>query len=129
MLRATQVLGTLGALALGAAALLTLGRSAFEGERLSGLGAHPLPARGAIVRNADLTGVAVIRYVNDHQLTVIDDRHHALRLDLTEDCPGLRDVAGIDFVTDGTRSLDRFTAIAVGGRICTFRRVSPLPPP
>ena len=47
-------------------------------------------------------------------------------MELTEDCPGLKDAKDFSLVTEGYRDFDRFTAIGVNGSICTFKDFSPM---
>ena len=86
------------------------------------------PARDALVQNIDLTHITSFRYVDDHTLEVADETGKNFKMELTQDCPGLKDARDFSLVTESYRNFDRFTAIAVRGGICTFKDFAPLPP-
>jgi hypothetical protein len=86
------------------------------------------PAKDALVQSVDLTHITSFRYVNDHTLEVADETGKNFKMELTEDCPGLKGAKDFSLVTESYRNFDRFTAIGVKGSICTFKDFSPLPP-
>ncbi len=83
------------------------------------------PATDAVAQDVTLTKIARFHYVNDRTLDVTDDKGARFKMELTEDCPGLKGAKDISLVTDGSDDLDRFTAIAVAGRVCTFKDFAP----
>ena len=83
------------------------------------------PATGALARHITLTKIAKFHYVNDRTLDVTDDKGARFKMELTDDCPGLKNAKDFSLVTDGSDNLDRFTAIAVAGRVCTFKDFAP----
>ena len=86
------------------------------------------PARDALVQPVDLTEIAGFRYVDDRTLEVTDTRGHDFRIEFTATCPGLKDAKDFALVTESYRDLDRFTGIALQGRICTFNDFAPQTP-
>jgi hypothetical protein len=83
------------------------------------------PATDALVQSVDLTQIARFHYVNDRTLEITDDKGTRFKMELTEDCPGLKEAKGFSLVTESYDDLDRFTAIAVAGRVCTFKDFAP----
>jgi hypothetical protein len=83
------------------------------------------PATDALAHDITLTKIAKFHYVNDRTLDVTDGKGTGFKMELTEDCPGLKGAKDISLVTNGFDDLDRFTAIAVAGRVCTFKDFAP----
>jgi hypothetical protein len=83
------------------------------------------PAGDALVQSVDLTEIAKFRYVDDRTLEVTDGRGKRFKMELTEDCPGLKGAKDFSLVTESFRDLDRFTGVAVEGHICTFKDFAP----
>ena len=89
--------------------------------------AHIAPRAGdAMVQSLDLSRISGFRYLNDHTLEVTDEHGKDFKMELTEACPGLKDIKDFSLVTESYRDLDRFTAIGVKGSICTFKDFSPM---
>lgn len=84
-----------------------------------------IPAQGTLVQSVDLSQIARFRYVDDRTLEVSDGAGKRFKMELTEACPGLKEARDFSLVTESFRDLDRFTAIAVEGRICTFKDFAP----
>lgn len=120
MLMSARILGVVAAVGIVSSALL--GFRLAEARMLSGVA---LPAQDALVQSVDLTQIAHFRYMNDRTLEVSDGGGRRFKMELTEACPGLKDARDFSLVTESYRDLDRFTAIAVEGRICTFKDFAP----
>jgi uncharacterized protein DUF6491 len=117
------LLGAVAALAISAASVLFLQLNDEEdGRELAKLAP---PARDALVQPVDLTRIAGFRYVDDRTLEVTDARGRDYRIEFTDSCPGLKDATDFSLVTESYRDLDRFTGIALQGRICTFNDFAP----
>jgi hypothetical protein len=85
------------------------------------------PASDALVQSVDLSRIEGFQYVNDRTLNVTDDLGRHFKMELTEECPGLKDAKDFSLVTESFHNFDRFTAIGVQGSICTFKDFAPLP--
>ena len=85
----------------------------------------PQPAQGALTQAVDLNRIASFRYVGDSVIEVADESGKKYNMEFTEPCPGLKDAKDFSLVTDSYRDMDRFTGVAVQGRICTFKDFSP----
>ncbi len=85
----------------------------------------PRPAQDALTRSIDLNHIASFRYVGDKMLEVTDESGKKYNMEFTESCPGLKDARSFSLVTENYRDMDRFTGIALLGRICTFKDFSP----
>jgi hypothetical protein len=117
------VLGALAALAISAASVLFLQLNDEEDARE--LASIAPPARDAMVQPVDLTRIAGFRYVDERTIEVTDTRGRDFRIQFTDNCPGLKDASDFSLVTESYHDLDRFTGIAVQGRICTFNDFAP----
>lgn len=112
------LLGAIAAVAISAASVMFLRLNDEEdGRQLAHLAP---PAKDAMVQPLDLTRIAGFRYVDDRTIEVTDSGGRDFRIEFTEDCPGLKDAKDFSLVTESYRDLDRFTGIALKGRICTF---------
>jgi hypothetical protein len=85
----------------------------------------PLPAQGALTQAVDLNRIASFHYVSDNMLEVEDESGKKYNMEFTEPCEGLKGVKDFSMVTESYRDLDRFTGIALQGKICTFKDFSP----
>ena len=85
----------------------------------------PLPAQDALTQAVDLNRIAGFHYVSDTMLEVEDESGKKYNMEFTEPCPGLQGAKDFSMVTESYRDLDRFTGIAVQGKICTFKDFSP----
>jgi len=83
------------------------------------------PAQDAIVQTVDLNKIESVQDIDDRTLTVVADGGRRFRMTLMDACPELRGATSVGFVTDGWHGLDRFTAIAVDGRVCTLKDFRP----
>jgi hypothetical protein len=79
------------------------------------------PAEDAITQSLDLDRIARFRYVNDRQVQLTDDFGHKFAMRFTAPCPQFKKARDFSMVTEGYQNLDRFTAVRVGGHICTFK--------
>ena|SRR5258705_9333016 len=122
MLVSARVLGGVAAVAIVAA--VVLGFRLADARVLSS--AAP-PAQDALVQSVDLNEISHIDYLDDRTLDVIDGAGRHFKLELTDVCPGLKEARDFSLVTESFRDLDRFTAIAVEGRVCTFKDFAPRP--
>ncbi|MCW5570600.1 MAG: hypothetical protein U1F31_04550 [Steroidobacteraceae bacterium] len=86
------------------------------------------PAEDALVQHVDLTRIVSFTDVDSRTFDVVDDAGKHYRMEFTEACPGLVQAKTFSLVTEDYRDLDRFTGIAVKGRICTFKDFSPRAP-
>ncbi|HSD74887.1 MAG TPA: DUF6491 family protein [Steroidobacteraceae bacterium] len=120
------LLGAVAAVAISAASVFFLQLNDAEDARE--LAQLAPPARDALVQPVDLTRIAGFRYVDDRTIEVTDARGRDFRVEFTEDCPGLKDANDFSLVTESYRDLDRFTGIALQGRICTFNDFAPRTP-
>ncbi len=82
-------------------------------------------AEDALVQHVDLTRIVSFTDVDSRTFDVVDDAGRHYRMAFTEACPGLAQAKTFSLVTEDYRDLDRFTGIAVNGRVCTFRDFSP----
>ena len=124
MSQINRIIGIFGTVALAVSAFLFFHRA--EQQDLQQWGIIPPPARDAIVQSLDLARIASFRYADDHTLEVTDDAGKNFRMELTQACPGLKGATDFSLVTENSRDLDRFTAIAIKGAVCTFKDFSPL---
>jgi hypothetical protein len=122
MLVSARVLGGVAAVAIVAA--VVFGFRLADARVLSSVAP---PAQDALVQSVDLSEISHFQYVDDRTLDVIDGNGKRYKMELTEDCPGLKDAHDFSLVTESFRDLDRFTAIAVEGRVCTFKDFAPRP--
>jgi hypothetical protein len=83
------------------------------------------PAQDALTQAVDLNRIASFRYVNDKMFEVTDESGRKYNMEFTESCPGLKGAKDFSLVTESYRDMDRFTGIALQGRICTFKDFSP----
>jgi len=81
----------------------------------------PPPAQDALTQSLDLDRIDGFRYVNDSQVQVTDELGHKFTMKFTTPCPEFRTAKDFSLVTESYRNLDRFTAVSVGGRTCTFK--------
>jgi hypothetical protein len=117
------LLGAVAAVGISAASVLFLQLNDEEdGRELAKLAP---PARDALVQPVDLTRIAGFRYVDDRTIEVTDTLGRDFRVEFTDSCPGLKDAKDFALVTESYRDLDRFTGIALQGRICTFNDFAP----
>ncbi|MGH8261852.1 MAG: hypothetical protein ACRETU_12385 [Steroidobacterales bacterium] len=122
MLVSARVLSGVAAVAIVAA--VVLGFRLADARVLSSVAP---PAQDALVQSVDLNEISHMKYIDDRTLDVIDGTGKHFRMELTEDCPGLKQARDFSLVTESFRNLDRFTAIAVEGRVCTFKDFAPRP--
>ena len=109
--------------AIGAAVVLSL--RVVDAEDAAQL-AHVAPfAQDALTQAVDLNRIAGFRYVNDRMFEVTDEAGRQYNMQFTEACPGLKEAKDFSLVTESYRDMDRFTGIALQGRICTFKDFSP----
>jgi len=109
--------------AIGAA--VVLGFRVVDAEDAAQL-AHVAPfAQDALTQAVDLNRIAGFRYVNDRMFEVTDEAGRQYNMQFTEACPGLKEAKDFSLVTESYRDMDRFTGIALQGRICTFKDFSP----
>jgi hypothetical protein len=114
-----------GVAVLAIAAAVTLGIRLVEAQDAAQL-AHIAPfAEDALTQSVDLNRIAGFRYVNDRMFEVTDEVGRKYKMEFTEACPGLKDAKDFSLVTESYRDMDRFTGIALQGRICTFKDFSP----
>lgn len=111
-------LGAVAAVAIAAASVMFLRfNDEVEARQLAHLAP---PAKDAMVQPLDLTRIAGFRYIDDRTIEVTDSGGRDFRVQFTENCPELKDAKDFSLVTESFRDLDRFTGIALNGRICTF---------
>lgn len=122
MLFTSRLLGVVASVAIVAA--MILGLRLAEARALAG---SVIPAQAALVQSVDLSRIDRFRYVDDRTLNVVDGSGRHFKMEFTEDCPGLKRARDISLVTESYRDLDRFTAIAVEGHLCTFKDFAPRP--
>jgi len=79
------------------------------------------PAQDALTQSLDLDRIAEFRYVDDSDVVVTDEQGHHFAMKFTAPCPEFKAARDFSLVTESFRNLDRFTAVSVGGRTCTFR--------
>jgi hypothetical protein len=88
--------------------------------------AHVAPfAQDALTQAVDLNRITGFRYVNDRMFEVTDEVGRKYNMQFTKACPGLKEAKDFSLVTESYRDMDRFTGIALQGRICTFKDFSP----
>lgn len=118
-----RIVAGIAVLAIGVA--VTLGLRVVDAQDAAQL-VHATPfAEDALTQSVDLNRIAGFRYVNDRMLEVTDETGQAYNMQFTEACPGLKDAKDFSLVTGSFRDMDRFTGIALQGRICTFKDFSP----
>ena len=79
------------------------------------------PAEDALTQSLDLERISGFRYVNDGLVEVTDDLGHRFAMKFTAPCPEFRTAKDFSLVTESYRNMDRFTAVSVAGRTCTFK--------
>src|SRR5262245_53641787 len=79
------------------------------------------PAQDALTQSLDLERITSFRYVNDSAVQVTDDLGHHFAMKFTAPCPQFRTAKDFSLVTESYRNMDRFTAVSVEGRTCTFK--------
>jgi hypothetical protein len=113
---------------LSVVAALTVVSAVVFGFRLADarvLASLAAPVTDALEQDVALTKIAKFHYVNDRTLDVTDDKGTRFKMELTEDCPGLKGAKDFSLVTESYDDLERFTAIAVAGHVCTFKDFAP----
>lgn len=117
-----RILGALGAVAIVISFALWTANSQY---RLDASIAN-VQAQDSLVQGTDLMQIASFRYVNPTTLEVTDDLGRPFKMELVAACPGLKDASDFSLVTDGYRSLDKFTGVLIHGQLCRFKDFSPL---
>jgi len=79
------------------------------------------PAEDALTQSLDLERISGFRYVNDGLVEVTDELGHHFAMKFTAPCPEFKTAKDFSLVTESYRNMDRFTAVSVAGRTCTFK--------